>query len=183
LQAMNDRLQSTIDGAWKIFGRVLARQSLIQLRVELDAIREHGQKIILGDSVDAGELKALTASENAFVATLASNETRFTSTEGAEWVKGTKADFDELVALRLSLTALNASYNDAIHHFSQNHGSLFAAISTVGSKARQPTLRQRRSSSPPLPAIEPAPAALPAPSQKAPWPKPPSGVWIIMRAI
>ncbi|MEA3140061.1 MAG: hypothetical protein QOK23_2230 [Gammaproteobacteria bacterium] len=170
LQAMNDRLQSTIDGAWKIFGRVLARQSLIQLRVELDAIREHGEKIILGDSVDAGELKALTASENAFVATLASNETRLTSAEGAEWVKDTKADFDELVALRLSLTALNASYNDAIHRFSQNHGSLFAAISTVGSKAHQPTLRQRRSSSPPPPAVEPALAPLLAPSQRAPSP-------------
>jgi diguanylate cyclase (GGDEF)-like protein len=172
LQAINDRLLSTLDGAWKIFGRVMARQSLIQLRVELDAIREHGEKIILGESVDASELKALTASESAFAATFASNETPFASAKGKEWVEGTKAEFDELVALRLSLAALNARYNEASHHFSQNHGSLFAAINTAGSSALQHALRQRRSSSPspPAPAPAPVPAPAPAPAQTAPSP-------------
>ncbi|HEY0747962.1 MAG TPA: EAL domain-containing protein [Steroidobacteraceae bacterium] len=162
LQAISDRLQSTLDGAWKIFGRVLARQSLIELRVELDAIRAHSEKIILGESVDAGELQALTASEDAFAATFASNETHFTSAEGEDWVKGTKADFDELVALRLTLAALNSRYNDAIHRFSQNHGSLFAAISSAGSLT-SPALHQRRSSSSPH-AVAPVPLAAPAPS-------------------
>lgn len=175
MQAMSDRLQSTLEGAWKIFGRVIARQSLIELRVELDAIREHGERIILGESVDAGELKALTASEDAFAASFARNETRFTSAEGADWVKGTKADFDELVALRLSLASLNSRYNDALHRFSQNHGSLFAAISIAGSLSHQPTLHQgRSSSSPPAPApaiaSAPAVAPVPAPAQVAPSP-------------
>ncbi|MDP9088127.1 MAG: EAL domain-containing protein [Pseudomonadota bacterium] len=167
MQAMSDRLQSTLEGAWKIFGRVIARQSLIELRVELDAIREHGEGIILGESVDAGEIKALTASEDAFAASFARNETRFMSAEGAAWVKGTKADFDELVALRLSLASLNSRYNDALHRFSQNHGSLFAAISIAGSLSHQSTLRQGRfSSSPPAPAaaIASAPAVAPAPA-------------------
>lgn len=174
MQAISDRLQSTLEGAWKIFGRVLARQSLIELRVELDAIREHGEKIILGESVDAGELKALTTSEDAFAASFARNETRFTSAEGADWVKGTKEDFDELVALRLSLASLNSRYNDALHRFSRNHGSLAAAISIAGSLSHQPTLRpERSSSSPPAPASAIASAravAAPAPAQFAPSP-------------
>ena len=173
MQAMSDRLQSTLEGAWKIFGRVMARQSLIELRVQLDAIREHGERITLGESVDAGELKALTASEEAFAASFARNQTRFTSAHGAEWVKGTKADFDELLALRLSLASLNGRYNDALHRFSQNHGSLFAAISIAGSSSHQPTLRQKKSSSlppAPAPAIASPPAAAPAPAKLAPSP-------------
>jgi diguanylate cyclase (GGDEF)-like protein len=131
LAAINDRLQTTLDGAWKIFGRVIARQSFIQLRVELDAVRLHSEPIVLGEAVDANELKALTASENAFMSTFANNETSFASAEGVDWVERTLAEFDELIALRVSLAALNSRYDDAIHRFSQRHVSLLAAISAA----------------------------------------------------
>src|SRR5882757_10355841 len=36
---MENRLTASLDGAWKIFGRVLARQSLLQLHAELDDMR------------------------------------------------------------------------------------------------------------------------------------------------
>lgn len=131
LAAINDRLQTTLDGAWKIFGRVIARQSFIQLRVELDAVRQHSEPIVLGEAVDANELKALTASENAFMSTFANNETSFASAEGVDWVERTLAEFDELIALRVSLAALNSRYDDAIHRFSQKHVSLLATISAA----------------------------------------------------
>jgi diguanylate cyclase (GGDEF)-like protein len=131
LAAINDRLQTTLDGAWKIFGRVIARQSFIQLRVELDAVRQHSEPIVLGEAVDANEVKALTASENAFMSTFANNETSFAGAEGVDWVERTLAEFDELIALRVSLAALNSRYDDAIHRFSQKHVSLLAAISAA----------------------------------------------------
>jgi diguanylate cyclase (GGDEF)-like protein len=131
LAAINGRLQTTLDGAWKIFGRVIARQSFIQLRVELDAVRQHSEPIVLGEAVDADELKALTASENAFMSTFANNEISFASAEGVDWVERTLAEFDELIAVRVSLAALNSRYDDAIHRFSQKHASLFAAISAA----------------------------------------------------
>jgi diguanylate cyclase (GGDEF)-like protein len=138
LAAINDRLQTTLDGAWKIFGRVIARQSFLQLRVELDAVRQHSEPIVLGEAVDANELKALTASENAFMSTFANNETSFASAEGVDWVERTLAEFDELIALRVSLAALNSRYDDAIHRFSQKHVSLFAAISAAPSAVPAP---------------------------------------------
>jgi diguanylate cyclase (GGDEF)-like protein len=131
LAAINDRLQTTLDAAWKVFGRVIARQSFIQLRVELDAVRQHSEPIVLGEAVDADELKALTASENAFMSTFSNNETSFASAEGVDWVERTLAEFDELIALRVSLAALNSRYDDAIHRFSQKHVSLLAAISAA----------------------------------------------------
>jgi diguanylate cyclase (GGDEF)-like protein len=131
LAAINGRLQTTLDGAWKIFGRVIARQSFIQLRVELDAVRQHSEPIVLGEAVDADELKALTATENAFMSTFANNEISFASAEGVDWVERTLAEFDELIAVRVSLAALNSRYDDAIHRFSQKHAALFAAISAA----------------------------------------------------
>jgi len=133
LGAINDRLQTTLDGAWKIFGRVIARQSLIDLRVELDAVRRHSERIVLGEAVDAKELKALTASENAFVSTFAKSAASFSGAQGADWVEHTRAEFDELVALRVSLAALNSRYDNAIHRFSKKHAAIFAAISAAPS--------------------------------------------------
>lgn len=156
LEAINDRLQITLDGAWKIFGRVMARQSLIQLRVELDAVRQHSERIVFGEAIDASELEALTASENAFVSTFANNATNFAGAQGVDWVEHTRAQFDELIALRVSLAALNSRYDDAIHRFSQKHVSLFAAISAALSAVPAPSAPPEQQTSPPSPSQAPA---------------------------
>jgi diguanylate cyclase (GGDEF)-like protein len=139
LEAINARLQTTLDGAWKIFGRVIARQALIELRVQLDAVRQHSERIVLGEAVDAKELKALTASESAFVSTFANSAASFASAEGVDWVEHTRTEFDELVALRVSLAALNSRYDDAIHRLSQKHASIFAAMSAASSAVPAPS--------------------------------------------
>jgi diguanylate cyclase (GGDEF)-like protein len=155
LDAINDRLEATLDGAWKIFGRVIARQSLIQLRVDLDAVRQHSERIVLGETIDSNALEALTASENAFMTTLAANATGLANAKGTDWIQRTRADFDRLIALRASLAALNSRYSDAIRRFSRGHVSLFAAISasaaevspsTAASDHRESLLRQLPSS-------------------------------------
>jgi diguanylate cyclase (GGDEF)-like protein len=157
LESINDRLQTTLDGAWKIFGRVIARQSLIQLRLELDAVRQHSERIVLGEEIDANDLEALTGSENTFMATFANNATRLASAEGPDWIQRNRADFDQLIALHVSLADLNFRYSDAIRHFSRNHVFLFAAINSTPSAAAQalPALRERHSS-PPQPLSSPA---------------------------
>jgi diguanylate cyclase (GGDEF)-like protein len=131
LETINDRLQATLDGAWKIFGRVIAHQSLIQLRVELDAVRQHSQSVVLGETMDENELKALIVSESAFASTLSGNAARFTGADGAYWVERTRVEFDELTALRASLSALNSRHKDALHRFSQLHASVISAITSA----------------------------------------------------
>jgi diguanylate cyclase (GGDEF)-like protein len=152
LEEINDRLQATFDGGWKIFGRVLARQSPMQLRIELDAVRRHSEGIVLGEILDANDLSVLEARENAFNAILAKNETEFARTQGADWVQGTRADFIALVASRASLANLNSRYNEAIQRFSQNHAVLFATLaarwSAASASAAPP--EHLNTSSPPL---------------------------------
>jgi diguanylate cyclase (GGDEF)-like protein len=157
LEAINDRLQTTLDGAWKIFGRVIARQSLIDLRVELDAVRQHSERIVLGEAVDAKELKALTASENTFVSTFANSAANFANAEGVDWVEHTRAEFDELVALRVSLAAFNSRYDDAIHRLSQKHAAIFAAMSAAPSAVPVPSASpEHQSTFVPTPSWSPA---------------------------
>ncbi|HEX4211491.1 MAG TPA: diguanylate cyclase, partial [Candidatus Binataceae bacterium] len=135
LEKINDRLQATLDGGWKIFGMVVARQSPMQLRIELDAVRRRGEGIVLGEILDANDLGVLEASENAFITIFAKNETEFSRTQGAEWVQSTRADFNALVTSRVSLAALNSRYNEAIQRFSQNHAVLFATLAARWSAA------------------------------------------------
>ena len=164
LETINGRLQATLAGSWKIFGRVIARQSLIQLHVELDAVRQHSERMVLGEAIDANELQALTDSEHAFVTTFANNATSFASAQGADWVQRTRADFDELVALRVSLAALNSRYDDAIRRFSQDHVSVFVAISAAPSLAPAPPVQpddRQYAFSAPLPSFQVS--ALPTP--------------------
>jgi diguanylate cyclase (GGDEF)-like protein len=158
LESINDRLQTTVDGAWKIFGRVIAPQSLIQLRVELDAVRQQSERIVAGEEIDANDLEALTGSENTFMATFADNAARLVRAEGADWIQRTRADFDHLTALRVSLADMNFRYSDAIHRFYRNHVSLFAAMNWTPSAASAlPALREIRHSFPPQPLSSPAP--------------------------
>lgn len=156
--AINDRLQISLDGAWKIFGRVLARQSLIQLRAELDAVRQHNDKLLRGETIDAADLKAIVASESAVQNILQHNESAFQRAEGAEWVQAIRADFDTLISLRSSLASLNSRYNDALHHFSQNRASVLIAATLATSVETPATAIAPQQS-------HDAPSTLPAPNQ------------------
>ena len=62
-EAIDRRMQQSLDGALKIFGHVIARQSQMQLRSYLDAIRKHSRNIVSGDAVSTDEIDLLAANE------------------------------------------------------------------------------------------------------------------------
>jgi diguanylate cyclase (GGDEF)-like protein len=107
-EAMNTRMKTSLDGAWKIFGRVLARQSLMQLRTNLDEIRRRFASINSTDTYDAAAIAALVASEAAFAKTFKNREESFSRSEGPYWVQQMREDFSQIVALRSMLVKLDA---------------------------------------------------------------------------
>ncbi len=127
-ESIAGRVQHSLDGAWKIFGRVMARQSLLQLRTQLDAIRKHSESILSGDAVSADELSVLTASETEFAQSFEAHRKSLEKSDGKDWVRGVQEDFDSLVALRTSLTALNVQYDEEMRRLSHTHSQLSAAI-------------------------------------------------------
>jgi diguanylate cyclase (GGDEF)-like protein len=130
-EAIDRRLQQSLDGAWKIFGRVIARQSLIQLRTHLDAIRLHSEKIVSGDAVSGEEINLLIADESAFSTSFEVHRKSLEKSDGLYWVRGMREDFDSLVALRASLNALNVQYDDELRRFSRSHSSLSSAVAAA----------------------------------------------------
>jgi len=162
MQAISDRMQATLDGAWKILDKLIVPQSLMLLRANLDAVREHTAKVVAGKSLDDNDLAALVDSENAYLNTIARDEKKLTKSVGTEWVRRTRTDFDELVALRTTLSILNDQYNNAVRRFSENRLSLDAAINAAEAAAARANRTAAAAAAAPAP--QPSWVAQPAPS-------------------
>jgi diguanylate cyclase (GGDEF)-like protein len=127
-KSISNRVQASLNGAWRIFGRVIARQSLIQMRTNLDAIRQRSEPIVSGELLNANDIDPVLDSENAFAAAFQSNQSSLLKSEGRDWVAGVQMDFNALIALRASLVALNGQHEAALQGFLHSGLSLSAAM-------------------------------------------------------
>jgi diguanylate cyclase (GGDEF)-like protein len=160
--SISDRIQHSLSGAWTLFGRVIARQSLLQMRSSLDALREHSAAILSGEPLSAQDLSLILGSETAFATAFKANQDRLKKSEGSEWMRGVQMDFDTLVALRVSLVSLNSQHGAAMQRFLDDGLALStAALSTAIVAAARPVpaavsrtsflpARESQSATPPL---------------------------------
>ena len=107
VETLNARVKASMDGAWTIFGRVVARQSLLQLSAELDGLRRSVAVLDSAESADAPEMASLLSTEQAAGKTLEANEKGFRRSQGDQWYSSTRGDLAHLVALRESLLQLS----------------------------------------------------------------------------
>jgi len=56
VDAIAGEVQSRLDGSWRIFGRVIARQQMVELRDRIDALRKHAARLALDGSLHADDL-------------------------------------------------------------------------------------------------------------------------------
>jgi diguanylate cyclase (GGDEF)-like protein len=161
-RSISDRIQHSLNGAWTLFGRVIARQSLLQMRTSLDAIREHSDAILSGDALSAQDISLVLGSETAFATAFKANQDRLLKSEGAEWMRNVRQDFDAIVSLRVSLASLNSRHEVAIHKFLDDGLALSTAI--VAAARTVPPAVSRTSALPALPALpaRESPSATPA---------------------
>ena len=136
---MQARVQSSLDGAWKIMGRVVARQSLLKLSAELDDIQNRfAVRNPAGDR--EVETRALAIAEQAFSATLQKNEVALRRSQGAEWFTGMRDDSDQLTTSRASLTLVEAQESLLSRTISRETEQLVEALSrTLHSDERKET--------------------------------------------
>jgi diguanylate cyclase (GGDEF)-like protein len=100
------RVNTSVKGAWKVFGRVVARQSLLQLSNDLDELRRDSIALESADSPEAAG--PLIATEEAVVNNLKVNEKSFRRSDGDTWFSAMSDDLTNLVALRETVIELNA---------------------------------------------------------------------------
>jgi diguanylate cyclase (GGDEF)-like protein len=136
--SLYERLKNSLDGSLQIFGRVLARQSLVRLRNDFDRVRILSEIIADGELPSGSQREEIAAAETNYLNTFTANQASLDKSEGSEWVWGMRADFAALVASRSALETLNLQTIDAEWLVSQGRGALTAATFAADSSANQP---------------------------------------------
>ncbi len=126
--AMSLRLTTSLDRAWKLFGRVIERQSLVELRKHLNELSRRFDGVRSADSYDAGAAGLLVLNETTFAETLAREEKSLTRSEGSPWVRSMHEDFSELIGLRRRLFALDLQRLAGARTFSTDGSKLTSTI-------------------------------------------------------
>ena len=102
LTGMDMRVRTSIEQAWKNSSRVAAREPLLEVRAQLDAVR-----VTLGarGSFDGRELDTspLAAAERTLAATLRERETGLRRSQGANWYHAMTGDAQALTTTRVAL--------------------------------------------------------------------------------
>jgi diguanylate cyclase (GGDEF)-like protein len=122
------RANDSLKGAWKVFGRVVARQSLLQLSADLDGLRRSSAALGLADTPDSPEIEPLLETEQAIISNLETNEKNFRRSEGDQWYTAMREDLARLVTLRESVIQLNGQLSQRSREFSDSSRSLGTLI-------------------------------------------------------
>jgi diguanylate cyclase (GGDEF)-like protein len=121
--ALDARTKASLAGSWKIFGRVVARKTLVDLNSSLDEIRREFARLPAAGLYDQTMLSPVNASETALAASLQSNESALTRSQGEVWVKQSRTDVSQLRALQDRLVILDVRRRDTeagLRKISQN---------------------------------------------------------------
>lgn len=130
-EAMDVRMKASIDRAWKIFGRVVARESLIELSRRLNELRPNLASIAspLGDNPP--DLAGMTASESAFAASLESNAASLSRSQGDDWVERMRAGHASLVVIHAAVLRVDEELREASDTFLSRSGNLVEFVQTT----------------------------------------------------
>jgi diguanylate cyclase (GGDEF)-like protein len=131
------RIGESLDSAWTVFGRVIARKSLLQLRAELDAIRAPSEALISGETLGRQELALLTTAESKFADTLNAYQVNLRKSEGDAWFDAVSADSAALVKAREFLSGSNARFTESRRAF-QELGSKLEGLALFPVGAAKP---------------------------------------------
>jgi diguanylate cyclase (GGDEF)-like protein len=111
--ALDARTKASLAGSWKIFGRVVARKTLVDFNSSLDEIRRGLASLPPPALFDKGALDSVVTSETALSTSLAANEAALTHSQGQSWVSQTRADVEQIKALQERLIDMDARRRDA----------------------------------------------------------------------
>lgn len=157
--ALDARTKASLAGSWKIFGRVVARKTLVDLNSSLDEIRREFARLPAAGLYDHDALGPVTTSETALAVSLQTNEAALTRSQGDAWVKQSRADVAQLRALQDRLVIMDSKRHDGEARLTKISQSLIALLTA---SAAPMTARAPKIDVLPRPESQPAPTAAPA---------------------
>lgn len=133
-----DRLiKSALDQNWTIFGRVIARQSLITLSRQLDDIRRRGAQLTAAGGHDLSTLSALSDSEASFSNTVEKNAAGLTRSQGTRWVEQLRNELAGMISSRTGFASADHQATASFSAFEQDVNSVATMVRTVAAQSQK----------------------------------------------
>jgi len=139
-EAVDALLKDTLDHNWTIFGRVLARQSILSMSRNLDEIRRQMTQLGASGGYGADTLSALAKSESQFSVTLEHNSSGLARAQGAAWIARLRQSAADLTSQTTRLIELEGRASSAAELFESRVRSFASLVrsATNDSKLRLP---------------------------------------------
>jgi diguanylate cyclase (GGDEF)-like protein len=125
-EALDARTKAALAQSWKIFSRVIARRSLVDINSSLDEIRRGFASLPPAGLFDRGTLDAVTSSERALAASLQTNDVALKHSQGEIWVAQLHSDVTRIAALQETLIETDRQRRALENNFSQESQNLTA---------------------------------------------------------
>jgi len=142
-EVMDARMAQSIDRAWKIFGRVIARESIVELSRQVAEIRRHLAELDQNANPDVDAAR-LAASEAAFLEILEKKAASLTQSQGEVWVARMRADHGLLVAGREALERTRIDLRAGLDRFAAARAALEPVIASLASAPARPAVAVTR---------------------------------------
>jgi methyl-accepting chemotaxis protein len=152
-EALDARTKTALAQSWKIFNRVIAQKSLVDLNSSLDEIRREFASLPALGLYDHGALDGVTTSERALAASLRTNDIALRHSQGEIWVGQIDSDVAKITALQESLIRADSQRRALESNFAIESKNLILLTSAAGSPpiARDGDAPQIASSTPAVP--------------------------------
>jgi diguanylate cyclase (GGDEF)-like protein len=166
IDELSGSLRASLNGAFTIFGRVLARQSLVRLQSNLEALRQSAVPLSVDGAVDSAALDALIANEQVTIKTLEANEKGLRRSNGDAWYQTMHDNLVALAPLRTSWGEASENLKRARTALAESSARLIKSIprrvnappAAASSTPPSPAGAAMEATSPLLPASVPAPS-------------------------
>jgi diguanylate cyclase (GGDEF)-like protein len=140
LDRMSTWVREPLAGAWTIFGRVVSRQTLVQLNDDIDSLRQHSEALAAPDPMAATQVAEIVSAEQRVQKTLEANASGFRRAQGDDWYKSMSADMAQLVARREASLQLATDLSNGIDALTQHSEQLRHALFAAGTVMAAPRL-------------------------------------------
>lgn len=131
---MRARARASIDRAWKVFGRVIARQSIVTLNRQIEELGAAASTT--DDAASALDSAGLIAAELAMEKTLLENERNLVASESKEWLASMHEDLAYLRSTRVAVRESSERQRSYADRFAQ----LKPEVPTLVAAAQPPAL-------------------------------------------
>ncbi|MEO8313261.1 MAG: EAL domain-containing protein [Pseudomonadota bacterium] len=113
LATLQARIETEMDQAFKMFGRVIARQYLVRLQTDIGALRNLGA--VLGTTdYSAADLQKIAAAEDTLAGLLQEVGAKLAKSKGQEWLDAMRSDLDAAITLRTNIAFMDASRTESV---------------------------------------------------------------------